>query len=105
MHVKKGDTVYIRSGDSKGKTGKVLHVDPKKKRVIVEGINMRKRHQRPTQKSPKGGIISIEASIHASNVSVYSSSQGKPVKVGTRLIEEGGKKRRIRINQETGEEI
>ena len=105
MRIKKGDTVYIRSGPYKGKTGRVLHVDPKKERVVVEGWNMRKKHQRPTQKNPKGGILSIEASMHISNVALYSSSLGKPVKSGIRVIEDGGKKRRIRINLETGEEI
>ena len=70
MHIKKGDTVYVRSGESRGKTGKVLHVDPKKKTVIVEGVNMRTKHQRPTQKNPKGGLLTIEGTIQASNVSV-----------------------------------
>ena len=105
MRIKKGDTVYIRSGQYKGKTGKVLHVDPKKQTVVVEGWNMRKKHQRPTQKNPKGGVISIEAPMHLSNVALYSSSLSKPVKFAAREIKDGAKRRRIRINLETGEEI
>jgi large subunit ribosomal protein L24 len=105
MKIKKGDTVYVRSGQYKGKTGRVLHVDTKNNRVVVEGLNMRKKHQKPTQKNPKGGIITIEGPMHISNVALYSSSLGKPVKHGMRVIDEGDRKRRIRINQETGEEI
>jgi large subunit ribosomal protein L24 len=105
MRIKKGDTVYIRSGQYKGKTGRVLHVDSSKNTVVVEGWNMKKKHQKPTQKNPKGGIISIEAPMHISNVAVYSTSLSKPVKTGVRVIEEGGKKRRIRINLENGEQI
>ena len=105
MRIKKGDTVYVRTGEYKGKTGRVLHVDPDKGVVLVEGINRRKRHQRPTQKNPKGGIISVEAPIQASNVSLYSSTLGGPTKVSSRVIDEGGRKRRIRICRKTGEEI
>ena len=105
MRIKKGDTVYIRNGSFKGKTGRVLHVDPAKNRVVVEGWNMRKKHQRPSRKNPKGGVLTIEAPIHISNVALYSSSLSKPVKAGVRVIDEGGKKRRIRVNLESGEEI
>jgi large subunit ribosomal protein L24 len=105
MRIKKGDTVYIRSGQYKGKTGRVLHVNAKKNTVVVEGWNMKKKHQKPTQKNPKGGVISIEGPIDLSNVALYSTSMAKPVKVGWRVIDEGGKKRRIRINLENGEQI
>jgi large subunit ribosomal protein L24 len=105
MKVRKGDTVYVRCGQYKGKTGKVLHVNPRKETVIVEGINMRKRHQRPTQKNPQGGLLSIEVPIHVSNVAVYSSSLGGPTKVATRLIDEGGKVRKVRICRKTGEQL
>ncbi len=105
MHIKKGDTVFVRTGVDRGKTGKVLHVDPKKKKVIVEGVNMRTKHQRPTQKNPKGGLLTIEGPIHASNVSVYSSTVGGPTRVGYKVLEEGGKKRRVRYCKKTGEEI
>ncbi len=105
MQIKKGDTVYILAGSNRGKTGKVLHIDTKKNRAIVEGINMRKRHQRPTQKNPQGGVITVEAPIHLSNIALYSSTVGGPTRIGTRIIEEGGTKTRVRIDRKTGEEI
>jgi large subunit ribosomal protein L24 len=105
MMIKKGDTVFIRTGASKGKTGRVLNVNRDKGKVLVEGINMRKKHQRPTQKSPKGGIITIEAPIDLSNVAIYSSSLSGPTKIGTKVIIEGGRKKKVRICRETGEQI
>jgi len=105
MRIKKGDTVFVRTGADKGKTGKVLSVDVDKKSLVIEGINMRNKHQRPTQKQPKGGIISIEQSIHLSNVALYSSSLSGPTKVASRVITEGKKKKRVRVCRKTGEEI
>ncbi len=105
MRIKKGDTVFIRTGQNKGKTGKVLFVDDAKNKVLVEGVNMRKKHQRPTQKSPKGGVLSIEAPIHLSNVAIYSAALSGPTKVSTKVLTEGGKKQRVRICRKTGEEI
>ena len=105
MRIKKGDTVYIRTGAHKGKTGRVLFVNPKKQRVLVEGINMKKRHQRPTQKNPKGGIITIEAPVHLSNVALYSSSLSGPTKVSSSFIQEGGKSIKVRVCRKTGEQI
>ena len=105
MRIRKNDTVYVRTGADKGKTGRVLFVNYDKDTIVVEGINMRKKHQRPTQKNPKGGVISIEAPVHLSNVALYSSSAGKPVKIGAKVIDEGGRKRRVRINVETQEQI
>ena len=105
MRIKRGDTVYVRTGADKGKTGKVLSVDVGKKFLVIEGINMRSKHQRPTQKQPKGGIISMEQPIHLSNVALYNSSLSGPTKVASRVITEGNKKKRIRICRKTGEEI
>ena len=105
MRIKKGDTVYVRSGAQKGKTGKVLFVNPDKNTVVVEGINMKKRHQRPTQKNPKGGVVTIEAPIHVSNVAVYSSTLGGPTRTSTRVIEESGRPVKVRICKKTGEQI
>ncbi|MFQ6008449.1 MAG: 50S ribosomal protein L24 [Candidatus Zixiibacteriota bacterium] len=105
MRVKKGDIVYVRCGQYRGKTGKVLHVNTSKQTVIVEGVNMRKRHQRPTQKNPKGGILMIESPIHVSNVALYSTTLGGPTKVSTSVIEEGGKAKKVRICRKTGEQI
>jgi len=105
MRIRKGDTVYIHSGQYKGKTGKVLYVFPKKNQLLVEGVNMRKKHQRPTQKSPKGGIVTKEAPIHYSNVSLYDSGTSEPTKISTKTIEAAGGKRKIRISSKTGAEI
>jgi large subunit ribosomal protein L24 len=68
MHVRKGDQVAVIAGNYKGSEGRVLRVEPKKNRVVVEGINMRTRHQRPSQANPEGGIVTFEAPVHASNV-------------------------------------
>ena len=97
MNIRKGDTVYVRTGQYAGKTGKVLFVNFKKNTLVVEGINMKNKHQRPTQKNQKGGIVTIEGPIHISNVAFYSSSLSGPTKISTRVIDEGGKK--------TGEQI
>ena len=105
MRIRKGDTVYIRSGAEKGKTGKVLNINFKKRALLVEGINMRKRHQRPTQKNQKGGIITIEGPINISNVGLYNPALSGPTKISSREITEGGKSKRIRICKKTGEEI
>ena len=72
MHVKKGDTVVVLAGDTRGKTGRVLKVLPEKNRVIVEGLNFVMRHTRPTQTNPQGGRLEREAPIHASNVKVIA---------------------------------
>ena len=105
MRIKKGDTVFIRTGQSKGKTGRVLFVDETNSKVVVEGVNLRKKHQKPTQKSPKGGVISIEGPIHMSNVAIYSNTLSGPTKVSSKVLTEGGKKQRVRVCRKTGEEI
>jgi len=105
MQIRKGDTIYIRSGQDRGKTGRVLFVNPDKGTLVVEGINMKHKHQRPTQKNSKGGIVTIEGPVHISNVALYSSTLNGPTKVSTRVIDEGGKIRRVRICNKTGEQI
>ena len=87
LHIKKGDTVYVNAGDDKGKTGRVLAVEVKKGRAIVEGINMVSRSTKPSAKHPQGGIIKKEASIHISNLNLVEN--GKPVRVGRKRNEEG----------------
>ncbi|UCG62602.1 MAG: 50S ribosomal protein L24 [Candidatus Zixiibacteriota bacterium] len=107
MRIRKGDMVVIRTGTGKEKKGpfRVLHVDTKKQVALVEGVNMKKRHQKPTQKNPKGGIVTIEAPIHLSNLALYSSTLSGPTKVSTAVIDEGGKKVRVRVCRKTGEQI
>jgi len=105
--IKKGDTVYIRTGSHKGKTGRVLAVNPKKGTILVEGINKVSRHQRPSQKNPKGGIVTREQPVHISNVSLFvQTNEGpKPTRVKSKVIDESGKKVKVRISRLTGEQI
>ncbi|MBR0029339.1 MAG: 50S ribosomal protein L24 [Bacteroidales bacterium] len=99
--IKKGDTVYVNAGNDKGKTGKVLSVDPAKDRAIVEGVNMVSKHTKPNAKQPQGGIIKKEAPIHISNLNLIDPKSGKPTRVGFKV--EGDKK--VRIAKKSGEEI
>jgi len=105
--IKKGDTVYVRTGSYKGKTGRVLNVDRKKNRILVEGINERKKHQRPSQKQPKGGIVTIEQPIHLSNVAlvVQTDAGQRPTRVKKKTIDEGGRKVKVRVSCLTGEQL
>jgi large subunit ribosomal protein L24 len=92
-HVKKGDTVEIIAGDSKGKTGKVMRVIKDKDRVVVEGLNLVFKHVRPSQKNPQGGRIRVEQAIHMSNVLPVSSKSGKGTRVRFTTDAKGVKKR------------
>ncbi len=91
--VVKDDTVLVISGVYRGKTGKVLKVFPKTNRIIVEGVNLIKRHTRPTQQLPQGGIVEKEAPIHISNVKVVCPKCGRPTRVGIRILEDKSKVR------------
>lgn len=113
MYIKSGDKVTVITGreedkfvtDKKGnktrKTGRVLKVFPKTDRVLVEGINVVKKHQRPTQGNDKGGIMNKEAPIHVSNVAIVDPKTGKPTRVGYRLVD--GKK--VRYAKKSGESL
>ena len=90
---RRDDTVLILSGEDRGKQGKVLKVFPKQQRVIIEGVNFIKRHTRPTQKNPKGGIVEKEGSISFSNVMVVCSKCGEPTRVGAKIIADGSRVR------------
>ena len=105
IHIKKGDTVYVNAGNDKGKTGKVLAVQPDKDRAIVEGINMVSKHTKPNSKQPQGGIIKQEAGIHISNVNLLdpSSTAAKPVPTRVGYKFEDGKK--VRVAKKSGQEI
>jgi large subunit ribosomal protein L24 len=87
MDIKKGDSVFVISGNSKGKIAKVLHVFPARDRLIVEGVNMMKRHSRPTQRNQKGGIITKEGTIHRSNVKLYCGSCNQPTRIMQKIVE------------------
>ena len=102
LHVKKGDSVMIISGNSRGQQGKVLLVDGKKKTAIVEGINMVTKHAKPDAQNPQGGIIKKESPINLSNLMVIDAS-GKPTRVGRKLDEKSGKL--VRYSKKSGEVI
>src|SRR5690625_3574438 len=99
MHVKTGDKVKVLTGKDKGKEGRVLAVFPKKDRVLVEGVNIVKKHQKPSQDNPQGGILDQEAAIHVSNVLPIVPKTGEPTSVG--YDDSDGKK--VHIAKNTGE--
>jgi large subunit ribosomal protein L24 len=105
MKIHKNDTVMVIAGNSRGKTGKVLKVYPEQERVIVEGVNIIKRHTRPNQRNPQGGIVQREAAIHVSNVMLLDPKSNQVTRVGTKVVkdETTGKKRRMRVAKSTGE--
>jgi large subunit ribosomal protein L24 len=102
LHIRKGDLVLVCSGKDRNKKGKVLKAFPAKKRVLVEGINTIKKHARPTQKVPQGGIREMEASIHASNVMLICPSCQQPTRIAQRFLEDGKK---VRNCKKCGENI
>jgi len=93
MHVRRGDRVQVISGNYKGASGVVLRVIPRKSQIVVEGINVRKRHQAPSQQNPEGGIVSFEAPIHVSNVMLVDPSNDEPTRFRTRVDSDGTKER------------
>ena len=101
MHVKKGDKVKVISGKDRGKQGTILEAYPKLDRVLVEGINMIKKHAKPSQDNPQGGILNQEAAIHVSNVMPIDPKSGEPTRVG--YEERDGKK--VRIAKKSGEAL
>jgi large subunit ribosomal protein L24 len=84
LNVRKGDKVRIIAGKDKGKEGTILAAQPERERVLIEGINFAKKHQRPTQRNPKGGIVEREAPIHVSNVMLICPNCSQPTRVGRR---------------------
>jgi large subunit ribosomal protein L24 len=101
-HVRRGDTVGVIAGRERGKRGKVLRVLSDKHRVLVEHVNMIKKHQRPTQKLRQGGIIEREGTIHLSNVLLVCSRCDKPVRTGIKILADG---RKQRVCKSCGESI
>jgi large subunit ribosomal protein L24 len=101
LHIKKGDIVYVNSGASKGKTGRVLEIAKNKERAIVEGLNMVSKHAKPSAKNPQGGIEKKEAPIHISNLNVVDPESGKPTRIGRREVD--GKL--VRYAKKSGKEI
>jgi large subunit ribosomal protein L24 len=93
MKIRKGDRVKVISGNYKGQEGTVLRVEPEKNRVVVQGLNLRKRHMKPSQTNPEGGILQFEAPIHASNVMLVDPSTGEPTRIRARANADGSKDR------------
>jgi large subunit ribosomal protein L24 len=102
LHIKKGDTVVVISGDSAGSKGRVLQVNRKTERAIVEGVNMMKKHTKPNTQYPQGGIVEKEAAVHISNLMLVDPKTGKPTRIGRRLNENG---KLVRYSKKSGEEI
>lgn len=102
LHIKKGDTVFVKAGNDKGKTGKVLDIFVNEKRALVEGINMVSKHTKPNAESPQGGIIKKEAAIHISNLNVVDAKTGTATRVGRKLDKAG---KLVRYSKKSGEVI
>jgi large subunit ribosomal protein L24 len=102
IRIKKGDTVMVRSGKYRGKTGKVLSVHPKENKVTVEGINIVKRHRKPTQSQPQGGIFELTKPMWVSKVGLLDSGAKKPSRVGNKIDAKGKK---VRYLKTSGKEL
>jgi len=105
MKLKKNDSIVVIAGNYKGKTGKILKVFPKENRVIVEGVNIRKRHTKANQKNPQGGIMEKEASINVSNVMILDPKTNEKTRIGSKIIidDKTGKKKSTRVSKSSGE--
>ena len=101
-HIKKGDTVYVISGESRGQQGRVLDVITKDGKAIVEGVNMVSRHTKPNAKHTQGGIVKKEAPVNITNLMLVDPSTGNPTRIGRRLND---KNKLVRYSKKTGEEI
>jgi large subunit ribosomal protein L24 len=102
LHIKKGDTVVVITGNYKGQKGRVLEVIRKNDRAIVEGVNLVKKHTKPNAQNPQGGIIEQEASIHISNLMLVDPKSGERTRIGRREDDKG---KLIRYSKKSGEEI
>jgi len=102
LHIRKGDTVMVIAGDSRGQQGKVLRIDTETYKAIVEGVNMVSKHTKPNAKSPQGGIVKKEAPVHLSNLQIIDNS-GKPTRVGRKIDPKTEKL--VRYSVKTGEVI
>jgi large subunit ribosomal protein L24 len=102
LKIKKGDKVIVISGRDKGKVGEVIKMFPKDMRAIVQGVHRVKRHARPTQANPQGGIVEKEGTIHLSNIAHVDPKSGKPTRVGFKTLKDGSK---VRFARKSGEVI
>jgi len=102
MRIKKGDTVKVLSGNDKGKTGEVLEVIPKTEKIIVKGVNVRKKHVKPRKQGEEGGIISVEVAIHSSKASVVCPKCGKATRIG---FKENKDNKKVRVCKKCNTEL
>jgi large subunit ribosomal protein L24 len=102
LHIKKGDTVQVITGESKGVQGRVLEVIRSKDRAIVEGVNMVSKHTKPNAEQPNGGIVKKEGPVHISNLLLIDPSSGEPTRIGRRRNDDG---KLVRYAKKSGEEI
>lgn len=100
MNIKKGDTIMVITGKDTGRKGKVLKVVPDKNRVVVEGINQVKKHQKPSRSLPQGGILKVESPLNASNVMLLCNKCSKPTRVSKTILDNGSK---VRVCKKCGE--
>jgi len=100
--IRKGDTVVVVTGADRGKRGEVLRVHPKDNRAVVQGVNIAKRHTKPTGMGQPGGIVEVEATIHLSNLKLVDPKTSQPTKVGYRVLEDG---RKVRVAKASGNVI
>ena len=103
FHIRRGDTVKILAGEAKGQQGKVLNVDVKKQRAIVEGVNMLSKHAKPNAKNTQGGIVKMEGPIHISNLMLVDPASGNATRIGRKRDETTGKL--VRYSKKSGEVI
>ena len=100
VHVRKNDTVVVISGKDKGKTGEVLRVIPKTGKVVVKGVNLVKKHQKPNRQNMQGGIIEMEAAINSSKVMLYCTKCKNATRISSKILEDGTK---VRVCKKCGE--
>lgn len=101
MHIRKEDTVVVITGKYKGRRGRVLQVYPKRDRLLVEGVNIVKRHTRPSARNQQGGIVETEAPIHVSNIMPWCEAINGPSKIVMKRLEDGTRERVFKVNGET----
>ena len=102
LHIKKGDSVVVNTGESKGQRGRVLEIFRKKQRALVEGVNIISKHTKPDAQNPQGGIVKKEAPVHISNLMLIDPSSGEPTRTGRKYNDN---KKLVRYSKKSGEEI
>jgi large subunit ribosomal protein L24 len=102
LHIKKGDTVYVNSGEYRGQQGRVLEVLPKVDKALVEGVNIVSKHTKPNSENPQGGIVKKEAPVHISNLMVVDPKTGEPTRIGRKKDKDN---KLVRYSKKSGEEI